>query len=252
MTKYIKLSSPFVFLISLILILAFKTVPSGKLWKNYSVICVPSETKDSVVLSAIEDAEIKDYVSLSGQYLPLSISENSIETSMLRLNYNNPEYSYLNKRNAMFFDKSNSYRLYYIPVKYSSEVSSLVRLFESKGIECIKDSSASYPWLLPFIALLLAGMLFLFVKNKLPFLCGSIIPLVFLYSNPFYPVATATCLCLLCLFYTANVWRRKDAAACLFSKHSGPAMLGIAFICAFSSSIASACFILYFCSRRHS
>ncbi len=239
MTKYIKICCPFVFLISLILILVFKTLPSGKLWKDYSVISVPSATNDSVVSAAIDKAGIKDYVSLSGQYLPLSIAENSIETSMLRLNYNNPEYSYLNKRNAMFFDKSNSYRLYYIPVKYSAEISSLVRILENQGIECIKDSSANYPWLLPFIAILLAGMLFLFVKNKLPFLCGAIITLVFLYSNPFYPVATACCLCLLCLFYTANVWRRKDALSCLLSRHSGPAMLAVALICTFSCSIAS-------------
>ena len=239
MNKYIKFSAPLIFLLSLILILVLKTVPSGKLWKEYSVICVPVNTPDSTVISAIEKAGIKNQVSLSGQYLPISLSENSIEISMLRLNYTSSQYAYLNKRNAMFFDKSQSYRLYYIPGIYTSETNALVKLLENQGIECIKDSSASYPWILPFVALLLTLMLFLFVKNKLPFLCGSIIPLIFLYSNPFYPVATATCLTLLCLFFTANVWRRRGAVSSLLSRHSGPAMLAIAFICAFSSSIAS-------------
>ena len=239
MNKYIKFSSPLVFLISLILILAFKTVPSGKLWKNYSVICVPVNTPDSLVISAIEKAGIKNQISLSGQYLPISLSENSIEVSILRLNYMSSQYAYLNKRNAMFFDKSQSYRLYYIPGIYNSETTTLIKLLENEGIECIKDSSADYPWLLPFISVLLALMLFLFVRNKLPFLCSIIIPLIFLYCNPFYPVATATCLMLLCLFFTANVWRRRGAVSILLSRHSAPAMLAIAFICAFSSSIAS-------------
>ena len=224
MNKYIKLSSPFVFLLSLILILSLKTVPSGKLWKNYSVICVPVNTSDALVQSAIQNAGIKNSISLSGQYLPISLSENSIEVSMLRLNYSSSEYAYLNKRNAMFFDKSQAYRLYYIPGIYSAETSALIKLLENQGIECIKDSSANYPWLLPFIALLLAA---------------SIIPLIFLYSNPFYPIATATCLLLLCLFFAANVWKRKGAVTILISRHSIPAMLAIALLCAFSSSVLS-------------
>ena len=239
MNKYVKIISPLICLISLILILAFKTVPSGKLWKDYSVICVPVSVSDTSVMSAIENAGIGEVISLSGQYLPISLSENSIEISMLRLNYSSSQYAYLNKRNAMFFDKSQAYRLYYIPSKYNTETSALVRNLENAGIECIKDSSANYPWLLPFIALLLAGMLFLFVRNKYVFASGAIIPLVFLYSNPFYPVATATCLSLLCLFYISNVWRRKGALSILLSRHSGPAMLVISFICAFSSSLST-------------
>ncbi len=239
MNKYIKFSSPVVFLLSLILILILKTVPSGKLWKNYSVISVPVNTEDSIVQNAIQKAGIKNAVTLSGQYIPVSLSQDSIEISMLRLNYTGSEYAYLTKRNAMFFDKSNTYRLYYIPNNYSSETSTLLKLLENQGIQCIKDSSADYPWILPFIALLLAGMLFLFVKHKLPFVCGSILPLVFLYSNPFYPVAMATCVVLLCLFFISNVWRRRGAVTSLISRYSIPAMLGISFLCAFSSSLAT-------------
>ena len=219
--------------------ISLRTIPSGKLWKTYTVLCVPVSADDSFVTQAISDAGIKNAVTLSGQYLPISLAENSIEISMLRLNYNSPDYAYLNMRNAMFFDKSNSYRLYYIPEKYNSEASLVMKKLESRGIECIKDSSANYPWLLPFIGLLLTLMLFLFVKNKIPFISGSIIPLIYLYGNPYYPVATASCLILLCLFFTANVWRRRDALSSLLSRHSIPAMLGIALLCAFSSSIVT-------------
>lgn len=239
MNKYIKLSSPFVFLVSLILILLLKSVPSGKLWNNYSVISVPVNTPDSTVTEAMENCGITNAVALSGQYLPISLSENSVEISMLRLNYNSAEYAYLNKRNSMFFDKSQSYRLYYIPQNLNSETNAMLKLLQLQGINCIKDSSANYPWLLPFIALLLAVMLFLFVRNKLPFAAGAVTPLIFLYSNPFYPVAAATCLSLLLLFFAANVWRRRGAVSSLLHRHSGPAMLGIILLCAFSSSIIS-------------
>ena len=239
MNMYLKISSPFVFLISLILILSLKTLPSGKLWKNYYVVCVPVNTADSSVMTAIENAGIQNVVSLSGQYLPISLSENSIEVSMLRLNYKSAEYAYLNKRNAMFFDKSQAYRLYYIPGQYTAETNTLVKLLANQGINCIKDDSSNYPWLLPFIGLLLAVMLFLFVKNKLPFILGAILPLIYLYCNPFYPAATAICLTLLCLFFVSNLWRRKGALTILLSRYSGPAMLVIALICTFAASLAS-------------
>lgn len=237
MNKYIKFSAPFVFLISLILILAFKTLPSGKLWKEYSVICVPSNTSDSIVISALTKAGIENYVSLSGQYLPINLSDNSIELSLLRLNLTNNENTYINKRNAMFFDKSQAYRLYYIPEKYGQEITYLIKNLENQGIECRKDSSANYPWLLPFITLLLAIMLFLFVKNKPVYITGSVMPLLYLYCNPFYPAATATCLSLLCIFFTSNVWKRKGALSSLLSRHSAPVLLAIALISSFSISL---------------
>lgn len=239
MNKYLKICSPFVFLISLILLLICRKVPSGKLWKNYSVICVPAASSDSLVMAAIEEAGIKNAVALSGQYLPLALPENSIEIAMLRLNYSSSEYAYINQRKAIFFDKSQTYRLYYIPQQYSAETSTLIKLLEAQGIACIKDSSASYPWLLPVIVLLLALMLFLFVKNKLPYIAGAIIPVLYIWCNPFYPIATATCLLLLCIFFASNVWKRRDALACLLSRHADPAMLVIALIASFSTSVVS-------------
>ena len=244
MNKYIKYIAPFVFIFSLILLFSVKSIPSGKLWKEYNIVYVPVSSEDSTVKTAFKQCEIDDVVSLSGQFLPLSLNENSIEISMLRLNYNSHDYSYINRRNAFFYDKSKQFRLYYVPSEYKQKLSDVVNAIEAKGIPCGTDTNASYPWLLPFICLLLCGMLFIFVKNKLPFATGSIIPLVFLYSNPFYPVALATCLILLCLFFSANVWRRKDAINWLISRRFIPAMLAVSLICAFSGSLLSG--FLYF------
>ena len=239
MNKYTKYISPLVFLISLILLISFRSVPSGKLWKEYNVLYVPANADDSKILTALTKCEIQDAVYLSDQFLPISLNENSIEISMLRLNYGSKDYEYTNQRKAFFFDKAAAYRLYYIPSEYKSRLGDLVQLIEKAGIPCGTDTSASYPWLLPLICLLLAVMLLLFVKNKIVFACGSIIPLVFLFSNPFYPVATATCLVLLCLFLSANVWKRRGAVSWLISRRFVPAMLGIAFVCAFAGSVAS-------------
>ena len=244
MNKYIKYIAPFVFLISLILLFSVKSIPSGKLWNEYNIVYVPVTSDDAAVKNAFEQCEINDVVSLSGQFLPVSLNENSIEISMLRLNYNSQDYSYITKRNAFFYDKSKEYRLYYVPSEYKSKLSDAVNAIEAKGIPCGTDTTASYPWLLPFVCLLLCGMLFIFVKNKIAFAAGSIIPLVFLYSNPFYPVAMATCLILLCLFFSANVWRRKDALSWLISRRFIPAMLAVSLICAFAGSLLSG--FLYF------
>jgi len=239
MNKYIKYISPFVFLITLILLISFRSVPSGKLWKEYNVLYVPADSDDSKILTALTKCEIQNAVFLSGQFLPVSLNENSIEISMLRLNYGSKDYEYTTQRQAFFFDKAASYRLYYIPSEYKSRLGDLVKLIEKAGIPCGTDTSASYPWLLPLICLLLAVMLLLFVKNKLVFAFGSVIPLVFLFSNPFYPVATATCLVLLCLFFSANVWKRRGAVSWLISRRFVPAMLGTAFVCTFAGSLAS-------------
>ena len=106
MNKYIKFISPFVFLISLILLISFRSVPSGKLWNEYNVLYVPVDSEDAKVLAALESCQIQDVVCLSGQFLPVSLKENSIEISMLRLNYGSKDYDYTTRRKAFFFDKA--------------------------------------------------------------------------------------------------------------------------------------------------
>ncbi len=238
MNKYIKFFSPVVFLVSLILLILFRSVPSGKLWKEYNVLYVPVDSEDSKVLSALEGCQIKDIVCLSGQFLPLSLNENSIEISMLRLNYASKAFEYTSKRRAYFFDKASAYRLYYIPSEYKSKLSAAINVLEGEGIPTGSDTSASYPWLLPLITLLLSAMLLLFVKNKYVFLAGMILPLIFLFSNPFYPAAMAVCLILLCLFLLANVWKRRGALKSLLNKGYVSVMAGLALVAAFASSIA--------------
>ena len=231
--------SPIVFLISLSFILVFRAVPSGKLWKNYIVMYVSSSSDDSSIQNAFTQNGIEDAVSLSGQYLPVIFSENSLEVSMFRINFDKPEYSYYLRRNAFFFDKSQNFRLYYIPSSQKAKLQNCIKFLDNIGIQCGVDSESSYPWILPLVAILLALVVAFFSKNKAVFLFSLVIPVSYIYANPFYPCALAYCLIVLCLFYISNVWKRKGAVEYLLGNYCIPAMACTAFLSSISCSVLS-------------
>lgn len=237
MKKYLKYISPLAFLLCIFLIFEFKAIPNGKLWNNYSVLYAPVDTDDNVIVNTIRSMNISNYVCLSEQYLPINISQNSIEIAIFKLNIINDGTEYHQTRNNYFFDKSNQFRLYYIPSEYKSKLNDVVNVLNNNGIQCGVDSTASYPWILPLIGLFIVIMLCLFSKKKYVFLAGSISPLIFLYCNPFYPVALSLGLILLIVFFISNLWKRNGFISCLINSYSVPAMLFIAFLSAFSSNI---------------
>ena len=210
MRKYLKIVSPLVFLISLLLIYSLRTLPKGQLWKSYSVIYVDKNADNQRVMQIFDNLQISNVVSLNSQFLPLIISENSVEYSMLRLNYSNPAFDYLTKRASFFYDKGENYRLYYIPREYAAKIADCLHLLNSLGIQCGTDAAASYPFMIPLILFILSASLFLFAKNKLPFMAEVILPYIFACCNPFYPAALAVCLLILCSFFLANIWKRSE------------------------------------------
>ncbi len=246
MKKYLKFASAFVFLITLFFLLFFKSIPSGKLWQNYKVLYVPVEENDSEVINAIEKSGINDFVSLSNQYLPLNLKANSVEYSMFRINCDLQAYSYYKDRNAYFFDKSQTYRLYYIPSQYEKELNSCLDLLTASKIEAATDSNSTYPWILVIIVLTSIIILTLFSKNKILFVLSSIPCFTFIFSNPFYPLGLAVILLELCLFFVSNIWARKGAISVLLNHFYIPGMIAIALICAFSISIKT--FVLFLCT----
>jgi len=236
MLKYLKFISPLAFLLCLVLIIQFKAIPNGKLWNNYSVLYVPTETDDYEVIQTLKDCNISNYVSLSEQYLPLNISQNSIEITMFKLNMVNDGTEYHQKRSNYFFDKSNQYRLYYIPTEYRNNLSDAVNLLNNRKISCGVDSTAAYPWIIPLLSIVLVITLSLFSKRKYVFIAGAISPVIFVYCNPFYPVALSLSLLLLVLFFISNTWKREGFVSRLINSYSVPAMLFISCLCAFAST----------------
>ena len=212
-------------------------MPSGKLWKNYSILYVQTETPDFEIKKALEESKINEFVSLKDQYIPSLFSESSIQIALLKLGYNKLSNEYLTKRKSFFYDKSQRYRIYYIPNSYKSQISECEKLLEKKGIFFGTDSKASYPWIIPISGIIVFAILLLFTKNKMPFCVGSVIPLIFLYCNPFYPVALSAFLILLWLFFASNLWKRKGYIKYLFCNKLFLIMIFVSIVAVFSASI---------------
>ncbi|MCR4580441.1 MAG: hypothetical protein K5681_08845 [Treponema sp.] len=245
MKSYFKIASPFIIILSILAIFTFRTLPASKLWNNYAVVYVPIESDDRAVIQAIENANITDAVLCSGQFLPLDIDRNSLEYSIYNFNKTSSDFDYRNQRLAYFFDKSNQYRLYYIPSSQKAKISDLLGLLSVQGIKAGADTSASYPWILPLISAILVIALFMFSKNPLLFLASAFIPVLNLFCNPFYQMAEATCLLLLCLFFISNVWQRRGAVAYLLGNHSIPLMLLVSLLAAFTCTIKTGLLFIF-------
>ena len=237
MKRYLKFVTPLVSLFVLFMLIFFKTIPSGKLWKGFNIIYVPVETEDSVVQDAFKALEITDHFELSGQYLPLLFTAYSPEVTMLKLNAGDSSFQYLSKRNAYFFDKSNRYRLYYISSDNKSKVNDCVKLLARQNIKAGVDGSASYPFLILVIALAYFMVLLVYSKHKFVFGAGSSLLLVYIFCNPFYSCAVSLCLFMLCIFFYSNIWKRKGNLMYLFGNYAIPVMLFFAVTGAFAGSV---------------
>ena len=230
-------------LLSIIVVLSFKSIPTGQLWNDYSVLYVPVQTDDATVINAIESAGITKAIYLSGQYLPVMLSQNSPEVAMYWLNSENPDFSYVESRNQYFFDKANNFRVYYIPLKQKNKLSSVVNTLASQNIQAGVDSTAAYPWFLPLLCIALAVVFIYFSKKRLLFAASIICPVLFVFCNPFYPIAIANFLIQLVIFFIINLWKRKGALKRLVSTYVITAMSVVAILTPFGCSIK--CGILF-------
>lgn len=239
------------------LIYFFRSVPTGQLWDNYTVFYVPENVEDEKVISAFEENGIKDYVSLNGQETPIKLEEGSMADIMFKLNLSNYDSEYLERRTAYFFDSTKNYRIYYIPNRYSERIEKTVKTLDTMGINAGVDSSIAFPWALPVIAALAALFVLCFVRNKKMFFFGMIVPVFFVYCNPFYSSTAAVLLTVPVLVVISNLWGRDGALQKIFSNPVVWIVYVLAFISAFASSFVTGalfvaaiaceyCFILMF------
>lgn len=234
MKLYQKIVAGLVFLISLVGIISVRNLPTGKLWENYSILYVNSDTPDYAIINSLEQNSIYDYVALSNQFLPVTLNIFSPEVSFLKANYDNPEFSYLEKRKAYFFDKSKEYRLYYIPSKEKNKLNDVTQYLHKNNIYCGVDTSANYPIILPIIVLLITVILIYFSKNRILMGLSAFLPFVFICCNPFYIISISQISFILCLFFISNIWKRQDSLHYLISIRTISVMLIIGLICPFA------------------
>lgn len=222
----------------------YKTVPSGKLWENYTVLYIPAQTEDSVVTSVFYEFGIEEFVSLNNQRVPILLKNNSVEKSMYKINSYNLTDDYLQLRQNYFYDSSKQYRLYYIPNQYKDVLSDCLKKIESNGINAGIDSNFSYPWLLPLISIILTLCLTFLSKNKIIYLFGSIFPVVYVFCNPFYACAVSSLLLLLILFMISNIWKREGCFTRLFKLKKFYFLSLLTIFLSISNSFVSFLFIL--------
>ena len=78
-------------LITAILTITFRTIPKGKTWKNYNIVYVKTDTITQNVDQIFYDCGVSEFVSLKNQRIPIMLSHNSIEETMLKINISSSE-----------------------------------------------------------------------------------------------------------------------------------------------------------------
>lgn len=238
MKKILILLSSLVLILTFSLLLALKTIPTGQLWKGYSIMYVPADANEMIVQNSILQSGITQYASYSSQYMPVNFSVSSPEISISSVTGTGSD-NYLQRRNNYFFDFSRTYKVYYIESSQSVYLKDCVKLLSQNGIRCGVDSKASYPFVLPVFFLIVFALLIFYSRNKVIFSLSGIFPFLFILTNPFYTAFTTSALFLLFLFIILNLWRRKGAVELLLRKYTLFILIFVSVTAAFSCSLTS-------------
>ena len=158
-------------ILSLLVIFTFRSVPQGRLWKKYSVLYVTASAPEESVKKALSANGVDQYACYTNQYIPLALKEKSPEASLLRLSAKD---SYLTKRQAFFFDKSQAYKLYYAPAEYKAQLEKTAAALNQNKLNAGIDSNSTYPFLIPLFVFIFSVILFGFAKNKVVYAIGAL------------------------------------------------------------------------------
>ena len=228
-----------------VITICFRSIPKGKSWEDYKILYVKSSTVKTDVDTILKNNGIMEYVSLSGQRIPIMLSVDSIEEAMLKLSISSDENRYLYDRQNYFYDSNREYQLYYIPQSYDRYINDALSELDKQGITAGIDSTLAYLWLLPLVILILTAILFAFSKNRLFFAFTAVLPCVYIFCNAFYASAIAVSILLLALFCISNIYGRKIILKNLITKNIFiPVAVVISITAAFSVSFISGFFYI--------
>lgn len=227
-------------LITAILTITFRTIPKGKTWKNYNIVYVKTDTIPQNVDQIFYDCGVSEFVSLKNQRIPIMLSHNSIEETMLKINISSSENKYLYDRQNYFYDSKGEYTLYYIPDHYGKKIDNAVQQLNKAGSKAGIDSTLSYLWLIPLVVITLAVILTFCSRHKIVFFICAILPCIYSLCNAFYANAIAVIIVLLLLFIISNIYNRKGAVNKILKNNFLVIIAaGISFFAAFSVSLLS-------------
>lgn len=211
MNKLKKLFPVLLLAIISVLTIFFRYIPKRKIWKEYKIIYVAKNCPAQEVELLLQQEGINDFVCLENQRIPIMLTKNSPEETMLKLNISSSENQYIYERNNYFYDSKGEYSVYYIPQKYSGRISAVLNQLKKSGYTAGADAELPYLIFLPVIVVALAVLLTVFSKNKAFMLLSAVSPCIYIFCNAFYCSAISVIILLLCIFIISNVLGRKGA-----------------------------------------
>lgn len=227
MERFKKFAAPaLAALIVFLLMFLLKSVPSSKLWKGYTTLCVPAGADKESVNSLLREQNCGAYIALEKQQSSFSSD-------------------YEKGRQKYFFDKDGAFRIYYIPDSNIRGAKGAARAIQSQlHLEAMIGSRAAFPYFTTIICLLVFAAFLYFAENKIVFAAASVPALFFSLCNPFYAAAAAVCLELYALFLAQKLWRRKGSVQCLGKNPFVIVFLAAAFLISFAAGGAKPIYFL--------
>lgn len=224
----------------------FRTAPSFKIWRNYTVFYTERTVSEDTVLNLFAHAGIRGVLSVKHtQFPPLPVFTPVQYTDGFSA------FSYEDLQSLFFSDKSGDYRLYYVP---EEAVRKAVSALQSADFTWGTDARGKRPYSVPAVVFLLFICFALFAKNKVFFTAAFFPFVLYAFSVPFYHSASFVCLVGFSLFIVQKSWCRKDffkkafmqplflSSLCLLSFSSffsgfGPFLLLCAAFCASAAAV---------------
>ncbi|MBQ0052584.1 MAG: hypothetical protein KBT11_11075 [Treponema sp.] len=225
-------------IISLFLLLGFRTIPVSRLWKGYQVLYVfTNELTQQDILQTLQKNGCSEVVSKSNQQMPVVSPVSPVQVQN--------QDSYIFKRNSFFTDRTGKAMVFYVPDSSSQGLSRAISEISAfQGTMAGTDGKSSFPWIAPILSLIFTLVLLYFSENKSLFGFCAIFPIIFAFCRPMYTVAASAIFLNFALFLFHRIWKRKDFVKSFFNSPYSTVFTASPFLLLIFSSPANAAFYL--------
>ncbi|MCM1320744.1 MAG: hypothetical protein NC041_04285 [Bacteroides sp.] len=189
------------YVLSCVLPFALKTAPNRQLWKGYRVAAVASSYPETELLLSLERAGIDGVVSYTANLPNKNLSAFSVAFCAR-------EDSYQSQKLLYFFDKSQKWRLLYIPQQYSAAARTV---FDALPVPFWFEEDTVKPLFPVFLSAAVIAFFFICSKRKMLFALFAVPALIFAACFPFYAVCAGLCAQAAAVYLFSAVYNRKNA-----------------------------------------
>ena len=167
-----------------VLLFFCRTVPSGKIWKAYSVAYVHKSVPAETVLGLFENAGITGVLSSEHEPFPPLSRFAPVQYGTYGA------FSYRILQSVFFADKSDAFALYYIP---EHDTEKAVRALSASGAEWGIAGRGGDRRAVPAAVFILFLIFLAFAENRLFFACAFFPFVCYTAAAPFYDAASFVC-----------------------------------------------------------